>query len=376
MTVEYDYAPALCCDDEDEGHERIYAWIDYILETGALWAGTIGRLDIVYYFAVPPPGGVMVYDKLVGPLLEGEGPWRLETDEGAPRGWSRRAQRVSAPEGVLDLWNPSVRFHYAFACQANRIVLRLKATDVEPRGNLSLGVQNIESRLELAAGRQNYGEPDFEPCATRGEPEGPEAAWGCSFVHHESFWNNGERDVRVSEYRFDCCCGSAAEKGGWNPSCDAEPRGKGCAAAASSARSSPAAPLVQTVVAPDAGATDAGKGAEADDVLDAAADAGPAAEPEAGASDVAAPTPSPAADGSGLEGGPLTATADVTPPSAPSAASVDASTAPATRPAKKGCGCAVGGADDAAWSGLATLGALLLLRKHRRDECRTRTPRT
>jgi MYXO-CTERM domain-containing protein len=177
--------------------------------------------------------------------------------------------------------------------------------------------------------------------------------------------------VSVREYRFDCCCASAAQAGGWNPNCDAEPRGKGCAAAASTGGSPPPAPLVQAVVAPDAGVPDADDGAEAGDAPAAVAEAGPDAEPKAGVPDdddaaVVDATWSPAADGSGPEGGPLTATADATPPSAASPESVDASTAPSGQPTKKGCGCTVAGADDAVWSGLAALGVLLLARKRRR----------
>jgi MYXO-CTERM domain-containing protein len=391
LTVEYDQAPSLCCDSEG-GFEDVYGWADYILETGELWAGTIGRLDIVYRFAVPPPDGVMVYDSLVGPALPSEGPWYHLSDEGAPRGWSPRAQKVAAPEGVMDLWNPAVRFHYAFACRDGRIVLRLKATDFEPGGNISLGVQNVESRLEslyfgdrrsarqpCAASRTRESESSdpWSSWTQRVERadrllEEPPPEWSCSFVKHSTYYRSeAPHEVTLIDYRYDCCCATAAGIGRWNPDCDKDAGGKGCAAAASTVVPAPATSPA------DAGAADGGKADAAPDAAaqDAAAaddvrEAVPEPVPDEAGSAVADAAPSSPADASGPESGSGTGTATATPASAVTREGADASPAPAGKPSKKGCGCAVAGAGGAAWSGLGVLGALLLMRLRRRRRVR------
>jgi MYXO-CTERM domain-containing protein len=375
LTVEYDQVPAMCCEPD-----YALVWADYILETGALWAGSIGRLDIIYRFAVPPLNGVRVFDRLVGPLLPAQGPWRSMSQEGAPGGISRRAQPVAAPAGVLDLWEPAVRFHYAFACRNGSVVLRLKATDVEPRGNLSLGLTSIEERLDGMADGAGYRELERLPCAaTRSaEPEPWERwrqrawsetgfkggdvdelppDWSCSFVR------------RGTEFRFDCCCAAAAEDGRWNPDCDkpGQAGGRGCAAGADLGR--PPAPTpaaagttgaADAATAPDAAGPDAAAAgvvaAQTDATEPSPADAAAAVEPSTLAPDAT----STAQSGGGAE------TGRGAPVSSAAQPAVDASATPAGSPPKKGCGCVVAGTGGAAGAGLAALAVLLLARRSRR----------
>jgi MYXO-CTERM domain-containing protein len=399
LTVEYDQDPAQCC--ENEVPEDVYAWVDYILETGALWAGTIGTLDIVYRFAVPPADGVMVYDRLVGPRLPDAGPWYMVEFDGSLRGWSRRAQRPSAPEGVMDLWNPPVGFHYAFACRDNRVVLRLKATDVEPGGNISLGVKNVSTRLAgLSDGWEYRDDQGIEsvrvPCAvsrsaasgspdassswkltrwrnTASDPaypdyvsdteevDAPPPEWGCSLP--DVF-----EGIRF-DYRFDCCCASAASQGGWNPDCDKPggSHGRGCAVGPSPGGGNPTAPAAdagaadgeETGAAPDAVAPDA---VDADEVRDVV----PASRADEAGSAIDAATAVPPADVPGAQGGSDTGTAAASPPVGSTLVSRDASAAPPRTPSKKGCGCATAGAAGSIWSCLAVVGVLLLVRLRRR----------
>jgi MYXO-CTERM domain-containing protein len=373
LIVEYDQDPSLCCDSEG-GDADVYGWANYILETGALWAGTIGRLDIIYRFALPPPRGALVFDRLVGPGLPSEGPWRLRTDEGAPRGFSAEAHLVAAPEGVMDLWDPPVRFHYAFACRDGRIVLRLKATDFEPGGNVSLGVQNVDSRRESLAHGSGYREPERAPCAARvttRSDDGRPAAWelfdpsvgryGDEVTVNElpAEWSCAFIDDRGPEYTYDCCCAAAAGTGHWNPDCDKPggAGGKGCAAGAGSVVPSPRdSPS-------DAGTAEAGE----PDALDAEAPQDAAAglvTPEAAAT-VADAWPKIPADTTTPQSGSGSG-AVPTPPVVTVPVAADASIAPASAPAKKGCGCRAVGAEETAPSGLAALGVLLFATLRRR----------
>ncbi|MBN1772912.1 MAG: hypothetical protein JXB32_16700 [Deltaproteobacteria bacterium] len=375
LTVEYDQSPAWCC-DPDSGEDTLRAWVDYILETGALWAGPIGRLDIVCRFALPPVGGVLVYDGVVGPLLPRRGPWGRVDDDGDMFGWSQRAHRVAAPEGVMELWDPAVRFHYAFACKDGRIVLRLKATDVEPGGNISFGVLERGDRLfsmeypdseklrpACAATRtRGHGSDDpwsrWERQVVRNGRVRPERLdesppeWPCRFVRHYG------PSVRVGavEYAYDCCGAAVADEGRWNPDCDKEGGSrKGCAAAAipAAVAGGPASGTEAGTV----GTVDAGTAPSAAEENAAVPEAGP----EAGSS-AAEGAGSPPVDGTGRPEPPEAATAPA--PPAPTPPTADAAASPTQSRPTKGCGCAAAGAGGGAW--IAAVGALAALRLGRR----------
>jgi hypothetical protein len=396
LTVEYDQRPSLCC-GADSYPEYVDMWIGYVLETGALWAGTIGRLDIVYAFAVPPVAGVRVYADLAGPRMPHEGPWREQDDEGNFVGHSPKEQRIAAPEGVLDLWDPAVRFHYAFACRNGRIVLRLKATDVDPRGNISVGVAVVGDRLRALAeaglrrpmrpGQGAGEEEEYERVAypasaatRRSGSEDSDAAggWTLSTWPDRSPGSQGSDRlyagdaVRTTvaelpadwrcrfehagrEYGFDCCAAAVAVDGHWNPDCDkpGHAGGKGCAAAAG-----PVATLPATSA--DAGAVDAGEAGAELDAAEPDAEAAASDVVEAGAAELDAGKPVAVTEAS-------SSSPDAAPPPP-----VDASTAPASAPARKGCGCVATGESGAAGPALAVFVALVLRggRRARRAACR------
>ena len=403
LIVEYDQSPTLCCNNEGQA-ENLYAWVDYILETGALWAGTVGRLDVVYDFAVPPPEGAMIYDRLVGAELPAQSLYWQETDTERMQGWVAGIESTRAPDDVVTLWDPEVRFHTAFACRNGRVVLRLKATEFEPGGNISLGVQNVGVRLAaLAEGvvkeeeettEEGYTESVqtlFAPCAVSrsvpSDPGGTPSPWkrtvwtDTSTVEDYHFYRSDDEQIAAPppewgcsildflggpwEYRFDCCCATMAGFGGWNPDCDkpGQAGGPGCSAAPTSGPHAPATPAAvagsdATGEVSDAAAQDA-EAADAETETDAAAqgasDAEGRAEPAAGAG----PTPAPAVIAATADGAAAETPARAAPP-----AGEGAPTAPPASGKKSGCHCAAAGAGGSSpWPGLALLGVLLFARR-------------
>jgi hypothetical protein len=364
LTVEYDQNASLCCNNES--WNELEAWADYILETGALWAGTIGTLNIIYRFAVPPTNGVAIYDGLVGPEMPAALPYPphdgMQYD--GPQG-PHHIYNPRAPEGVFDMWEPAVRFHYTIACRDDRIVLRLKATDVEPGGNISVGVQNVTARIDTlysgnwrhapcaVARTRDAGAEDPWSSWTRTIPrerapdekeelDAPPPEWRCSFEDHDP---EMERSAAVGsdmiDYRYDCCCAAASGTVDWYP----------------------------PVAGADAGAADGGDAEAATDAADAdgVQDVVPEARAGEAAATVDATATTSSAEASGLQSGSEAGTAAASPPSSSTPVGGDASTVPAAPRPKSGCGCAAAGAGGFAWSCLAVFGGALLVRLRRRN---------
>jgi|GEM_PF-4970216 len=199
------------------------SWVDYILETGALWAGSIGWLDIVYRFLVPPPAGPRILDGLVGPELSGLGAFVRWDEDGEIVGWSSKARRPSKPEGVLDLWDPPVRFHYAFACRNDGIVLRRKAADFEPLGNISLGVTPLAERVRsLTEVECRENEVLRESCAVSrrrlpGRPHPASAAAGVGSCRRPNLRASRRPSSRRRQGSAESARGTEAGAGGRGP---------------------------------------------------------------------------------------------------------------------------------------------------------------
>ncbi len=368
LTVEYDQDPSA----RGELDYYVEASVDYILETGALWAGTMGNLEIVYRFAIPPyphysnrdRTGVVFYGKLIGTEAAHPPPANssvLQTE--LPR-WLE-GKPPPAPAGVLDLWDPAVRFEYALGCEESGIVLRLRAADFEPGGNISIGVPALDFRLEvlrddsscLLSRERVFGSgdpwgpwedltagPGDPPAAVGGTLE-PPPEWTCSLTRPERDFQRVGAPTMERDYRWDCCCAAAVARLPWYPRAGVNDMDGGDAGARPDAPEADAVGASEVVVeqdAADGGGEEAAPDATATATLSIDAQAA-SEEPEA----AAAPAP-PA----------------VTP------AETDDAAAPAAPRPKSGCGCRVVDGGASAWCGLAAFGGLLFLRLRRRHSTR------
>jgi MYXO-CTERM domain-containing protein len=353
LTIEYDQEPSTSGDDS----RGLDVTVPYILETGASWTGTIGEMEIVYRFAVPPiPYGGNRAPNEDGVVLDFGAPWeeRRLGPTGDPPQWYP-TYAPPAPAGVVELWDPAVRFEYAFVCEDERIVLRLRAADFEPGGDISLVTPTPSYRLDAlwmnascAVVRSREGVPPDAWSSwsdSAGKIDAPPPEFRCSLAHGESVPRAGGVLAELTtEYRFDCCCAAAAATVPWFPRVNA--------AGADDADGGEAGIVLE--------ATD---GTEGDAVPDAVA---PDFVPDTAGPAIADAMPMSSADVSGAPSGSATGTAAAIPPSVSTPGGRDASAAPANPRPKKGCGCSAAGAGGSTWWGLAVLDAPFLVRLRRR----------
>jgi hypothetical protein len=145
VSVTYTYAHRSSGDNAWE--ER---FVDYILNTGALWKGPIGSMELVFSFRSPQTS-IHIFDEMFHRNLGRACERKLDRSwkEGGSGYITICGQELRPPRGAFTLWTRWSRFQYSTSCLNGNLTVRLRAWKIRPRGNISLSYRNLFSGERL-----------------------------------------------------------------------------------------------------------------------------------------------------------------------------------------------------------------------------------